>query len=289
MNHIGRFFRIHVAAAFMLAGESGMAGALPLPLEGLRNLEYVGLEPQPVRLNNGSYSGPSRVAVRLAEELVATGDVDLDGRADAAVLLTRSAGAVVATYLAIVTQPEGQLKNVATAPLGERLQIRSLKLGPGHVTLETVTAGPGDPACCPASKMLRTFSLTATDLREAPAQAQGKLSLKDLEGTTWKLVRLGSRELEAGGGTLVLQGEKVSGSGGCNRYFSRIRETASGRIAFGPVGATKMACPAPLMKLEDEFLRTLEKAQRFGFFMGRMVLSGQGDGAEEGLQFAAAP
>ena len=264
----------------------------PFPLDGLKNLEYVGIEPQPIKLIDGAYESAARVTVRLADELVGSGDLDGDGKADAAVLLTKSSGGSgELTYLAIVVQADGQLKNTATLLIGDRVQVRSLVLSLGGVTMETIVAGPKEPACCPTTKMLKILRLVGTELRELPSQAQGKLSIRDLEGTTWRLVRLGlgAQPVAGRSATVVFQGERVSGSGGCNRYFSRIKEAGPGDISFGPVGATQMACPESLMTLEHDFLHKLEKVRKFGFHMGKLVLTYEENGSPDGMQFVSEP
>lgn len=55
---------------------------------------------------------------------------------------------------------------------------------------------------------------------------------------------------------------KVSGSGGCNRYFAEA-EVKGDRISIGKAGATMMACPEALMDQERKFFSALERAVSF--------------------------
>jgi heat shock protein HslJ len=58
------------------------------------------------------------------------------------------------------------------------------------------------------------------------------------------------------------EGGKVSGRGGCNRYFGTV-EISGDKLKFGAMGSTKMACPEALMDQEDRFLAALQKAERY--------------------------
>lgn len=55
---------------------------------------------------------------------------------------------------------------------------------------------------------------------------------------------------------------KVSGSGGCNRITGRAT-IAGGRITFGPVASTKMACAPAVMDQESKFLAALGDVQHW--------------------------
>jgi len=55
---------------------------------------------------------------------------------------------------------------------------------------------------------------------------------------------------------------KLSGSGGCNRFFGSYVATDR-TIETGPLGATKMACAEDVMKAETRFLAALESAREY--------------------------
>ncbi|WP_052807987.1 META domain-containing protein [Methyloterricola oryzae] len=295
MMQARRWVRTGLMAAYCLSifADGQAQGVTALPLEGFKNLEFVGIEKEPIKLSEGSYSGGPRLSVKLSEELAASGDLNADGMPETALLLTKSAGgSSELVYLAIVSpQPDGQLKNTATVLLGDRVQIRGLELKPGAVEVAAVVAGRKEPACCPTNKVLKTFQWMGTELREGPVQAQGSLSLQDLEGKTWTLQRLGLKEAPLSGrsATLMVKGEKVAGSGGCNRYFSRLKDNGPGQISFGPVGATKMACPEALMKLEQAYFQKLEKVKAFGYHMGKLALTYPEASGTDALVFVAEP
>lgn len=62
--------------------------------------------------------------------------------------------------------------------------------------------------------------------------------------------------------TLNVEGSKISGNAGCNRYFGGITmETASGKFEASQMGSTKMACAN--MSVEQNFLDMLNKANKY--------------------------
>lgn len=62
--------------------------------------------------------------------------------------------------------------------------------------------------------------------------------------------------------TLNVEGSKINGNAGCNRYFGGVTmETASGKFEASQVGSTKMACDN--MSVERNFLDMLQKADKY--------------------------
>jgi heat shock protein HslJ/membrane-bound inhibitor of C-type lysozyme len=62
--------------------------------------------------------------------------------------------------------------------------------------------------------------------------------------------------------TLEFAGDRLFGKSGCNRYFSGVTLTGEG-LALGAGGGTMMACPDPLMAIEQQFLAALPSVTRF--------------------------
>jgi heat shock protein HslJ len=83
-----------------------------------------------------------------------------------------------------------------------------------------------------------------------------------LEGTHWKLVELGGNipagKAGEGDAYVVLNsdGQKLSGSSGCNRLVGGYK-LQQRRLHFTPIALTRMACPEPLMKQEQAFVEAL--------------------------------
>ncbi len=65
---------------------------------------------------------------------------------------------------------------------------------------------------------------------------------------------------------IVFEAEgKISGSGGCNRYFGGwgYLEGATDTLRIWRTGSTRMACPEPIISQEYRFLEELSRASRF--------------------------
>jgi heat shock protein HslJ len=146
--------------------------------------------------------------------------------------------------------------------------------------VEFVTAGPGEPLCCPTRKVRNTYRLLDGKLLLASSEVQGTLSLADVKGGTWRLARMGRNERVPEGVIVTAEfGEgRVSGSGGCNRYSAAVVATGPREFSIGPVASTKMACPDPAGGVEDRYFSALQAANRFGFLLGNLILHyGEGD------------
>ncbi|KQT18533.1 heat-shock protein HslJ [Chryseobacterium sp. Leaf404] len=62
--------------------------------------------------------------------------------------------------------------------------------------------------------------------------------------------------------TLNIDGDKINGNGGCNRYFGTATfNTQSGTFTPSGVGSTKMACEN--MTVENNFLGALQKVNKY--------------------------
>lgn len=139
--------------------------AAELSIEMLGGLTYRGILDQPVTLSGGLFEGEpfveggaSRPTVSLMAAPVAYGDLDGDGRADAAALLVSdSGGSGDFVYLAVVEWRDGQPVNTASALLGDRVQVKSLAVADGLIQAELLSHGPDDPACCPTLETTRKF------------------------------------------------------------------------------------------------------------------------------------
>jgi heat shock protein HslJ len=57
---------------------------------------------------------------------------------------------------------------------------------------------------------------------------------------------------------------RVSGQAGCNRYFGSY--ALEGGLTLSPLGATRMACPEPIMAEENAFLDAIGRVT--GYAMG---------------------
>jgi heat shock protein HslJ len=289
-----------VAALAALALLPGVASCATSPpgspaptAEEVANLDYHGIEEAggTVALREGQWEGApyaaggaSRPRVVIVPGPLANGDLDGDGSAETAVLLSSSSGGSgTRSSVAIVTRRGGRVENVATRLLGDRVQVRSLAIEGGLLTIEVVRAGPQDPACCPGEMATYTWTLRAGALGDArPAVVDGRLSASVLDGSAWVLRRFAFDEDAPASPvvTLAFADGQARGTAGCNGYFAVIADTAAaaaGSVRLGPVGATRKMCPEPDMAVEDRYLRQLGSVSRFGFMNGRLRLDYDGD------------
>ena len=102
-----------------------------------------------------------------------------------------------------------------------------------------------------------------------PCNAKTSPPSSEFRNTKWELVRwnlapnakgeVRSRQIPQGDNSNPIQiifdanGERVSGSTGCNRFTARITEDARG-FTLDQIAATKMACSPQRMELENDFL-----------------------------------
>jgi heat shock protein HslJ len=262
----------------------------PPTFEELRNLTFTGLDERlgPIRLEDGRWMGPpatpgsvSRPIVALADEFRIAGDLDGDGADETVVLVTyRPGGTGSLSFLAVVARKDGALRNLATTPLGDRVQLRSARIDRGRLLVSAVRAGEKDAACCPGDLVEWEWVLGEGRLNALRSVTTGRLSPATLAGTVWVL--RGWDLTEAAGSqpvvTLVYDAGRFTGTGGCNRYFAAVNARAApGELSVGPVAGTRMACPEPQSSIETRFLEQLGKARGFGFFLGRLMISYEKD------------
>lgn len=284
------------AGLILLLAACQLTPGAPPPAAALANLEYTGIFPAPVRLHDGRYEGEpyvaggaSRPRVDLVTTLQASCDLDDDGRQETAVFLVESSGGSgTRTWLAVVADRNGRPVNVATRLLGDRVQVRSLVCRSGRLIVNTIAAGPDDPACCPTRKLRQTFSLAGHRLAEVESIDEGPISVRDLEDRTWRLIRLPGDEPVPEGITIdaLFREGRVSGNGGCNRYFASVRSGGAQGLTVGDIGTTRMACAPPRMKIERQYLQALQKVSAFRFVFGDLLLMGQDTTRQYRMRFS---
>lgn len=64
---------------------------------------------------------------------------------------------------------------------------------------------------------------------------------------------------------------EVSGSGGCNQYFTQATITGKA-ISFGEIGSSFMQCPPALMHQESKFFEVLNQARSYSLDGGKLYL-----------------
>ncbi|UCH85266.1 MAG: META domain-containing protein [Candidatus Latescibacterota bacterium] len=249
----------------------------------IANLTYSGVFDSPVTLSRGRYEGTpfapesaSRPTLEWAASLFALGDLTGDGDDDAAVLLVESSGGSgTRLYLAVVTIRDGEPVNVGTVLIGDRPQVRSLKIADANIWMDLVEQGPDDAACCPTQLARKAWRLQNDTLTESASQIEGTLSIEMLLGTEWVLTHtnIGEPAPPEAEITMEFLEGKITGSSGCNNYFAIIEETSPGNVRMGPLASTRKACPEELEQIEYFHRLRASRVKTYWFFLGRLALS----------------
>ena len=275
------------AAATATAPEAAAERSAPTLAE-LKNATYQGVEEAggPFTLTSGRWEGKPFVeggasvpSVTFARDFRLAGDLDGDGREEAVVLLAGGTGGTgEMSYLAVVGRSGAQAKNIATAPVGDRVQLRQGRLEGRRVVLEVVQGGEGDAGCCPGDLVTRSWELKAGSLEEGAPARSGRLSVEALAGTEWVLRAWAWDEPAPAKPevTLKLDGNRLVGGAGCNNYFATVKGgDAPGDLRVGPAGATRKMCPETEMAVETRFLQQLGGVRQMRFVAGQLGLSYQ--------------
>jgi len=282
----------------------GATTALPgetLSLEALRNATYRGFEDlaAEITLQNGRWEGEPYVVggatlpqAQMVEDLYLSGDLDLDGSPETAVLINYAPGGTGDfLYLAIMKKHEDMPINLATLYVGDRVRIRDFYLKGNRIHIDLIQAGPDDGMCCPGDVLTRIWIFDGQRLEEQPLErAAERLSPELLQGQVWRLRRWRHEEPVASAVhiTLSYKDGRLIGSSGCNNYFANAASgEMPGDITVTGVGSTRRACADPaLSAAEQRFLELLSRVGHFSWAAGKLTLS-YGQGEDWGVMFFA--
>ena len=254
-------------------------------LEELKNATYRGVEEAgaPFALTNGRWEGKpyepggaSAPSVSYVRDFRLVGDLNSDGAEEAVALLAGSTGGTgEMSYLAVVAREGGRLENIATAPVGDRVQVRHARIDGRLIVVDVVEAGENDAMCCPGDLVTRSWSLQPRGLEEGAPKKTGRLSVEVLAGAEWVLRAWAWDEPAPATPevTLKLDGDRLVGNAGCNGYFGPVKTGAQpGDVTVGPLGATRKMCPEPAMTVETRYLEQLGGVRQIRFVAGQLAL-----------------
>lgn len=128
--------------------------------------------------------------------------------------------------------------------------------------------------------LLATLAVAGCNRAADTGQTEGGASTA-LAGTSWRLSSVAGEPATNSPADRTpptlrfgTDGE-ATGSGGCNQYGTSYSRDASS-LKFGPISATKMACPA-VMDLENAFFNALQSTRGYRVDDDRlMLLDGEG-------------
>jgi heat shock protein HslJ len=105
----------------------------------------------------------------------------------------------------------------------------------------------------------------------ACASSAPRVALTD---TNWIVVSLNGETVEQPAPNIEFSGDRVSGSGGCNRYFGGYQVTGAETIVIRGIGSTEMACePAAIMEREQSYFAALNAVRSYRRDGDRLTLS----------------
>jgi len=249
-------------------------------IDDLRSATFHGLADidHPVTLASGYWEDePNRLSVTFPDDFHVLGDLDGSAPDEAVVTLAVSTGGSgTFNYLAIVGRRDGAITNLATAPLGDRVQLRDLRIDNGAIVADVLQAGPDDAMCCPGELVTRSWKLEGSTLTELASGEPARLSTAALGDGAWVLRAWTFSEAAPAAPevTLQLSEGRLVGSSGCNTYNAAITPgDTPGALTIGPIAGTRMMCPDAEMSVEDRFIKQLEQVMSFGFMLGQLSLT----------------
>jgi heat shock protein HslJ len=264
------------------ASDTVQANAGLIPLEELKNATYSGIFDEPIKLTDGFVhyedGGSQLPYVSLIDHLIANGDLNGDGAEDAVGLLVdNTTGSGDFVYLAPVLNVWTKPTPVDAVMIGDRIPVKSLVIQGGQVIAELIAPGPGDPACCPTWNTRKVYILENDRLVERSSEYYSKVSVDDLNGTSWQLVDLNQNrepvlpETEI---TLSFDAGQISGSAGCNNYNSAVNgdEDLPQTFVVSPVATTNKQCSDPISTQEAAYLKRLENVIAWRYDFGYLSL-----------------
>ena len=269
-------------------------------LKEIKNASYSGIEglKGSVKLVDGRWKGrpykkgsASRPVVSLVGDFRITGDLDGDGTDDAVVLLNYAPGGTgQLLHLAVMARKKGKIQNIATTLIGDRVQIRDVRIEPKRIFVDVVQAGPKDAMCCPGEVTTREWTLEPGGKlnRYTVTAKPARLTLETIGNTEWILRSWDSKQPAPTrpAVTLIFKDGRFTGSSGCNNYFAPAKEgKIPGDVEVGAAGTTRKSCPDNEMSVERRFLEQLVRVRKFGFLVTQLALSWEKDGVWKTMLF----
>ena len=269
-------------------------------LKEIKNASYSGIEglKGSVKLVDGRWKGrpykkgsASRPVVSLIGDFRITGDLDGDGTDDAVVLLNYAPGGTgQLLHLAVMARKKGKIENIATTLIGDRVQIRDVRIEPRRLFVGVVQAGPKDAMCCPGEVTTLGWTLEPGGKlnRYTVTAKPARLTLETIGNTEWILRSWDSKQPAPTrpAVTLIFKDGRFTGSSGCNNYFAPAKEgKIPGDVEMGAAGTTRKSCPDNEMSVERRFLEQLVRVRKFGFLVTQLALCWEKDGVWKTMLF----
>lgn len=147
--------------------------SVPPSIAEIGNATIEGIYDDPILLSEGVFEGEpfadgsaSRPRVELLDYHV-SGELGASpGNETAAFLSENSGGSGTFLYLAVMGRDSGEIRNLGTVLIGDRVQVRGVRLEDGAIVVDVLQPGPDDPMCCPTELATRAWRLAGGELVE---------------------------------------------------------------------------------------------------------------------------
>ncbi len=254
------------------------------------NATYI-IEDHPIRLVDGSFTGPSAPGSVSAEIFRVFGepeygDLDGDGDDDAAVYLTRSGGGSgTFFYVALALQEDEQYFGTNALYLGDRIAPQDMNIIDGRAVANFADRNPGESFDIPPSRGESVWvhlDPQTGNIGEFVKDFEGEADPSVMTLSMKKWVWQGSVEdgvaftpKRADAFMLTFDAEKVSATTDCNTMGGTYTATGA-ELTLGPLSATKMYCEG---SEEQVFAEMLSRVRAYTFTgKGELILSFGEDG-----------
>ncbi len=220
-----------------------------------------------VQLMNGRWDGPSDTGfshpyVSMMPDFTVYGDIDGDGNNEAVVIVHESGGGSgIDRVVALFGRVGEEVHHLGSVVLGNRVQVRSVHIQPGQLTVEYVRQTEGEPLCCPTEVARTRWSYVKGAFSPISDEVLGKLRPELLKGTQWILQPPTKPAI-----TLTYADGRFMGETGCNQYSASVKDGAyGGAILVESARTTLRICDSAAGDSDINFLQRLQHATRMGF------------------------
>jgi len=129
----------------------------------------------------------------------------------------------------------------------------------------------------------------ATESDPAATSGAATATIATIAGPQWRLESFDTSEPAPGELhiTIAVEGERLSGHAGCNRYIGPIRNgERSGTLSIGPLARTRMDCAPTAATVEARYLRALQHSTSFSVEGSKLQISYVDDDRTRTLTYA---
>jgi para-nitrobenzyl esterase len=161
---------------------------------------------------------------------------------------------------------------VASAPLGDRVQLNSVEIDNNQIIVDMVNQGPDDAMCCPTQQVVQTYTLQGEELVQTSSETAGSGSAEEqsLVGPVWHWLQfvdpLSKTTVDDPSQYTVefKPDGKVQVKADCNSGNGTYTAEGSS-ISIEVLAMTRAMCPPE--SLSDQFVQNLNEAAIY-FFEG---------------------